>query len=67
MPFDLCYEPIVVGQNAVHEFFPHDCIRALDIVSGDRKWIFFADARSLCPLYYAANSTSRPTMAISIA
>ena len=43
MPFDVCYEPIVVGQTLFMNSSRHDCIRAVDVVSGDRKWIFFAD------------------------
>ena len=44
MLFDICYEPIVVGQTLYHELGSrHDCIRAIDVVTGDRKWIFFAD------------------------
>jgi outer membrane protein assembly factor BamB len=43
MPFDVCYEPIVVGQTLYMNSSRHDCIRALDVASGERKWIFFAD------------------------
>jgi outer membrane protein assembly factor BamB len=43
MPFDICYEPIVVGQTVYINSSRHDCIRALDAATGDRKWIFFAD------------------------
>lgn len=43
MPFDVCYEPIVVGQTLYMNSSRHDCIRALDVVSGEPKWTFFAE------------------------
>ncbi len=53
MPYDICYEPIVVGQTLFMNSSRHDCIRALDVVSGDRKWIFFANGPiRFAPLYY---------------
>src|SRR5437016_2602965 len=53
MPFDVCYEPIVVGQTLYMNSSRHDCIRALDVVTGDRKWTFFADGPvRFAPLHY---------------
>src|SRR5262245_41386850 len=53
MPFDICYEPIVVGQTVYINSSRHDCIRALDVATGDRKWIFMADGPiRFAPLYH---------------
>lgn len=56
MPFDLCYEPIVVGQTVYLNSARHDCVRAVDVVTGERKWIFFADGPvRFAPLHYKGN------------
>jgi outer membrane protein assembly factor BamB len=53
MPFDICYEPIVVGQTLYTNSSRHDCVRAFDALSGERKWIFFADGPvRFAPLHY---------------
>ncbi len=43
MPFDICFEPIVVGKTLYMNSARHDCVRAVDVDTGDRKWVFFAD------------------------
>ncbi len=43
MQFDICYEPIVVGQTLFMNSGRHDCIRAIDTRTGERKWTFFAE------------------------
>jgi outer membrane protein assembly factor BamB len=43
MPFDLAAEPIVFGQTLYVNSSRHDCVRALDVKTGDERWTFFAD------------------------
>ncbi len=43
MPFDLAFDPVVVRQTLFLNSSRHDCVRALDVVSGQEKWCFFAD------------------------
>src|SRR5687768_7484756 len=43
MLFDVCYEPIIAGGLVYLNSSRHDCIRALDVRTGSRKWIFFAE------------------------
>jgi outer membrane protein assembly factor BamB len=43
MPFDLCYEPVIAGKTLYLNSSRHDCIRALDLETGDRRWVFYAD------------------------
>src|SRR5207253_3190868 len=43
MPFDLAFEPVVLGQTLYFNSSRHDCIRALDVATGGEKWCFFAD------------------------
>src|SRR5439155_22349784 len=43
MPFDLAFEPVVLGQTLFFNSSRHDCIRALDVATGAEKWCFFAD------------------------
>jgi outer membrane protein assembly factor BamB len=43
MQFDVAYEPIVQGKTLYLSSSRHDCVRALDTVTGAEKWTFFAD------------------------
>src|SRR5207253_3212025 len=43
MPFDMAFEPVVLGQTLFVNSSRHDCVRALDVVAGQEKWTFFAD------------------------
>ena len=43
MPFDMAAEPIVFGQTLFVNSSRHDCVRALDVKTGNERWTFFAD------------------------
>lgn len=43
MQFDTVFEPVVAGQTLFFNSSRHDCVRALDVVSGAEKWRFFTD------------------------
>ena len=43
MPFDVCYEPVLAGKTLYLNSSRHDCIRALDLETGERRWTFYAD------------------------
>src|SRR5437016_3374648 len=53
MPFDSCYEPIIAAKTVYMNSSRHDCIRAIDALTGERKWIFFTDGPvRFAPLYW---------------
>src|SRR5262245_21406777 len=43
MQFDVAFEPVVLGQTLFLNSSRHDCVRALDVATGQEKWCFFAD------------------------
>lgn len=43
MPFDMAFEPVILGQTLFFSSSRHDCVRALDVANGQEKWCFFAD------------------------
>ncbi len=43
MQFDVAYEPVVLGQTLFLNSSRHDCVRALDVATGQEKWTYFAD------------------------
>jgi outer membrane protein assembly factor BamB len=43
MPFDQCYEPIVVGKTLFFGSSREDCLVALDTDTGQERWRFPVD------------------------
>ncbi|MCS7047342.1 MAG: PQQ-binding-like beta-propeller repeat protein, partial [Gemmataceae bacterium] len=43
MQFDAAFDPIILGQTLFVNSARQDCVRALDVATGEEKWTFFAD------------------------
>ena len=66
MPFDQCYEPIVVGKTLFFGSSREDCLVALDTDSGQERWRFPVDGPVRLPTVAwrgVAKSYSPATMA----